>query len=112
VLLALLVSEPVALLLDVSVLEPVPETEPDAEPEMEPEPLTLAVSDDVALDVEDWLDCVDEALAAGVSAVDVSLIVLLLLCVSREQPGPNTSAADINAAAPNKLRFFFMVSLP
>jgi hypothetical protein len=116
-LLLLLVSEPVAELLLVDVSEPETDPEPEAEPEMEPDALTELVSEDVAELVSEEVADEDEDGVVEVDCVaeleddvDGSLIVLLLLCVSREQPGPRVSAAAIRAVAPNKLRFFFIVS--
>lgn len=119
-LLELLAPEPVAPLLvdvvSVPVEDPETEPEPEAEPEIEPDAFTLEllVSDEVALEVEDFsiFEELAELLAAGAEADEVSLISVLLLCVSREQPGPRVSAAAINAVAPNKPRFFlFMINL-
>ena len=93
--------------------ESAPETEPEAEPEMEPEAVALVESDEVELAVllagagvaaVDWAE--DDVEVA--STDDVSLIVVLLLCVSREQPGPKARAAATKAVAPNIVRLFFM----
>lgn len=95
------VAEPVA--------EPETEPEPDAEPEIEPDALVLPASGVVEVDVEDLSIVLEleELLAAG--ADEVSVVVVLLLRVSREQPGPKVNVAAMSAVAPNKPRFFLVM---
>lgn len=100
------------LVEDVPDAEPV--AEPDAEPETEPDAFTSApvLAGVVAVELEAACSVLVAWLVEvfAVASVDVSLVVLLLLFTSPEQPAPNVRARASNADEPIKPRYFFILN--